>query len=885
LTALLVAAGLCPSVPADPPPGRDLVRRWIRELGDDDFQRRQEATKRLWEAGAAAEADLLAAANSSDPEVGWRARDVLDRFKWADYPDTPERVRALVKRYLAGDRGASQPIIKDLFECGSAGCKAVLKIYRAEEDAGLRRRLLALIGNELPRAVPGLMAEDSFDTLELVVEFALDEQVHLSRADDGRSAFSNYAAYWTLRGKLDERIGALQSQLRKSRGDQKAWTALAYLYRAKGDLAKARNAAEQSGRSDLVSDLLLEAGAWKELAGRPVGSETTHDAERLGLMAAYHRLAGDAKSFDDATAELRKLGQASKDDEGTAGLVAKSLFLNDRPRDALDLLVQCGDRALAFQVLVAQMKFAEAFKLVEAERAANGKQLAALEILAARTYCGLGQKEKALPVFARYGDRINADADATWFETLVESELRVGLKDEAFAHAARAMALSEDKGLDKRLLPKLFPNKAERAEAWWAYLRQPEPARDAGDVLKEIAELLRGKVGAREIHRLAVGAKDTLKTTPSDGADAAQQAARREQAEQLGLAIADAALAAGEGDLAMSTLEKIGTSAALVKLGDIFSERKQWSQAAERYRRAKDADRNKPLALFLWGRALAMAGQDSDGRRRMEQSHWLALGNEEARCEFADELARRGLTAASRREYSLLQRVSQPASYYSGEALRRQAVEARARQDMLRSADYEERSMLRCLHIYVTFVRPEAYVGVPALVHRQRAQGLLAAGQVDQALREADLCLDLLPGEVDVPITLMPGLVKAGRQKEAEALYRRVAGVFEEVARTYPKCGWCRNTSAWLSACCRRDLDSALALARKAVELEPETAGYYDTLAEVHFQRGEMEQAIAAQKKAIELDPKKGYYRKQLKRMEGGAATSPRPAEDDDDSD
>lgn len=267
----------------------------------------------------------------------------------------------------------------------------------------------------------------------------------------------------------------------------------------------------------------------------------------------------------------------------------------------------------------------------------------------------------------------------------------------------------------------------------------------------------------------------------------------------------------------------------------------------------------------------------------MEQSHWLALGNEEARYEFADELSRRGLVEASRREYSLLLRLSQPASYYAGEAMRRQAMDARAKQDMLRSADNEERSMLRCLHIYVTFVRPEAYVGVPALVHRQRAQGLLVAGKVDEAMREAYMCLDLLPGEVDLPISLQPGLVKAGRQKDAEALYRRVAAVFEDIAKTYPKCGWCRNTEAWLSACCRRELDTALAQARQAVELEPDTAGYYDTLAEVHFQRGEKDLALAAQKKAIALDPKKVYYRKQLKRMEAGDATSPRPSEDDDD--
>ena len=73
-----------------------------------------------------------------------------------------------------------------------------------------------------------------------------------------------------------------------------------------------------------------------------------------------------------------------------------------------------------------------------------------------------------------------------------------------------------------------------------------------------------------------------------------------------------------------------------------------------------------------------------------------------------------------------------------------------------------------------------------------------------------------------------------------------------------------------MSACCRRNLDKALQHAEKAVELSPSTAGYLDTLAEVHFQRGDKDKAIAMQKRAVKLNPKKSYYRKQLKRLEAG---------------
>ena len=90
------------------------------------------------------------------------------------------------------------------------------------------------------------------------------------------------------------------------------------------------------------------------------------------------------------------------------------------------------------------------------------------------------------------------------------------------------------------------------------------------------------------------------------------------------------------------------------------------------------------------------------------------------------------------------------------------------------------------------------------------------------------------------------------------------------------------NSAAWMSACCRRNLDKALEHARKAVELTPSNAGNLDTLAEVHFQRGEKDRAIALQKRVIVLDPKKAYFRKQLRRIEVGDPSAERPSEGDD---
>ncbi len=848
----------------------------MRDLGDDNFLVREEASRRLWAAGTAAEKALRGATGSPDAEVSRRARDILERFKWGIYPDTPKKVVELINRYQEGDRGGTQSLIRELFDNGAAGCRAVLKIANAEEDAGVRRRLFSQIANEMHRAMPFLLAGDELDTLALLLDAGLQQDVP--------GSVNHYVAYWTLRGKLDERIAAFRERAEKDAHDLKAREVLAYLYRAKGDAARAREAAEKCGRAELLKGLLQEAGDWKELAKLEAADDTPADAERLGFRAAYFRLAGDDKALGGVVAALkkeaakaaeRKPTEDTPEDEGAAFVAAKALFLNDRPADATEILVRYGNRVTAFEVMVARSRYRDALKLVDREKAENGKQLAELEIVAARTLWGLGEKDKARPVFARYGALLKPDAIAPWNETLVDAELRAGLREQAVAHAAAVMAAAKDAAIDRRLLQKLFPDESDKAEVWWDYLRKRDPKAAGPAVLREVGDILSGKLDPARLQQLIAGAPEVLKS----------QDPRPEVSEQWTLALAAAAAVAGQRGLARATLEKSSTEGAQLRLGDLLAEDKLWEAAAEAYRRAWEDDRQKPLPLFLWGRALAAAGHEAEGRRRMEQAHWLPLGNESRRYDFATALAQRGLTDAARKENELLLRVSQPASYHAGEAIRRAALAARAKGDYLLSADGQERAMLRCLRAYVSFVQPAAYVGVPALIHRQRARGHLAAGQFGDALREAALSLEAMPGDVDVAVLLVPGLEKAGRQRDADDLYGRVAAVLRAVCKDYPNSAWAHNSAAWLSACCRRELDEGLAHARRATELVPDVAGYQDTLAEVWFQLGRKDKAVLAQKRAVELDPKKPYYRKQLQRIEAGDPAATRPAEEEDEDD
>ncbi len=289
-----------------------------------------------------------------------------------------------------------------------------------------------------------------------------------------------------------------------------------------------------------------------------------------------------------------------------------------------------------------------------------------------------------------------------------------------------------------------------------------------------------------------------------------------------------------------------------------------------------------PLPLYLAGQALEKAGRVQEGKKWMEQAHWVSLGDEVARLELARELARRGHDEAAAREYRLILQVGHPGSFYAGEALRRAAADALARKDYRKAALGHEQAMLRCLQPYIDFVNPSAYLGVPAYVHRLRAAGDFKAGKVEEGLREVALAQALLPAGVEAPILAVPELERLGRKKEAAEVFDRAAAAYEKLCRDHPNCAWAHNSAAWLAACCRRNLEKGLAHAEKAVQLAPDSAGHLDTLAEVHFQLGHKDKAVELQKKVIRMEPNKVYFQLQLKRLEAGDPSAERPAEGDD---
>ncbi len=205
-------------------------------------------------------------------------RDILEKFKWGIYPDTPAEIVALLQAYHSTEGNPRREVLQKLLQRGPVGLQAVLKISKAEKDPKQRKDLGAQISSGLPAAFPQVLEDGKYDQFEALLELGHDSEIinHFQ-----------YTAYWLLRGKLDERIAHFRSALERTPTDKRCAETLAYLYRAKGDLSEASKAAEKSERADLLEGILYEAADWKALAARSDVAGTDNTMEKCAFRAAY----------------------------------------------------------------------------------------------------------------------------------------------------------------------------------------------------------------------------------------------------------------------------------------------------------------------------------------------------------------------------------------------------------------------------------------------------------------------------------------------------------------------------------------------------------------------------------------------------------------------
>jgi tetratricopeptide (TPR) repeat protein len=879
LAVVIVASLVLHAWPIDSPqaapPSKEQIARWIRQLGSQDFGAREEASRKLWEAGQAAEDAVAAASKDEDMEVRRRASVLHDRFKWGIYPDTPKTLADLINRYQGAGNDQRYELVRSFLYQGVPGCRALKRIVQAEPDPAVRQQLATnLLYKELPQAMPVLLEEQQYAVVENILDITLDVDIE--------TTIAHYVAYWLLRGRIDERI-AYHTSLEGKENRRQA-EILTYLHRGKGDEPAALAAARRSGNDRLIDGMLFEMAAWKELAFRgnavheSLGGDTR--AEQFAHRATFHHLAGNTAAAQDTFEEMRRYQKTlPRNDHNEQDVIASAFVVNDLPDDAVEALKTRGAWSLAYEILVARFRFAEAEALVAKARDAGYPDLVYLELKQARTWSLLGDKEKALPVFARHASRLQKEMTSHRLDDLIEEEMRAGLTDLAFEHAG--VVLDAQQGISRGyndILRLLFPRRYRTAIALRYTVFWGNKGVYPSTVLNRLRPLLTGQAPKKEaIALLDAEIPALLQGGPDKDFDTAVW---ETLAEVASLADLDAR--------SQTCLEKADSVASLIKLGDRQAGNRQWETAARYYQKAFNKDlqsrdfNGRPLALYLYGHSLVQAGRDKEGREAMLRAYWLPLGNEVIRHDFAVELLKRGEVRDSQRENGMILRSGAIAGWTRAEANRRNALAALSRKEYLACAAALQQESMWALTKDDGFMPsssrpPAAWLASSASIHRYSALGLIKTGKVTEAIKETELAQTILPSDLDPVIDLIPELEALGRGDEATALYRRGRAVFEQLLKDHPRSAEGHNGVAWVGACCHRDLDVALVHARKAVELAPEIAAYHDTLAEVFFQMGQKDRAIETLRKAESLFANGLHFQKQLERLQAGDPKAIRP--------
>jgi tetratricopeptide (TPR) repeat protein len=891
LALLLVCSAAVAAPDAAGLPATEEIARAIRELGAAEFAVRQAATDLLWKAGPAAEPALRSAMRSTDPEVRTRSAALLGRLELGITPDTPAEIAVLIDQFrFTSDPNERRQAIRQLQAKGQ--WQSVMTLIRHERDPQQRRLLGTVVAADASKLIRPLVARGELAQAGEFLEL-------ISASDAGRS---QWAAFLLLTGGLERAIDELRSKAASAMTAEDA-ARLAFLLRAQGDKTGAIEAAANAGDMILRINLLAEAQQWADAA--PLAEQLlARNPQRLeagAFAATFYRLAGQTADYERI---IERLSKAARIDELTenpsaerandpfatpptrpvqtsAWTVAETLLVNEQAAAALPILRKTQPQ-WAHLIHWRQHRHAEALELVgiapdlpldqPLDRAwfnklpappgdANVQQAArfALAIQVARHLKELGRRKQAEQMIADVlyglasapgdrGQRLTQLATLNW---------QLGRFDEVPSDAAQAIAAgAAPAGIYKSLLKTADP----LAAPWYELLLRDDPLADRQKTFAKALWLTvpqppRDRVPADWRQVIAAAQAAAAKLSP------AQKAQRLYLLGQTCEIRGDRKLAAELFGEAAAYYAAAALKAADLKLAD-----EDWSGAAGLYQRAAKTAADEELAGFLHGYVLAQAGDEAAGKKLMQGAALAALAPE-ARLKLAEGLAARGLKREAIEQFELARRTALPDSTTAATAAQKHGNLIN-RQEPSPAADDWQQLLLHVLNANTNFTEVEHYLSLTQLVHQMRIRAALAAGDKERVQAELARCEAILPADIRLLVALIPRLDRGGMRELADDLFARGLTAHQTTLAQFPESATFLNNAAWLCARSQRKLDEALALATKATELAPTEASYQDTLAEVHFQRGDRAPAVAAAERAAERSPLSKLFAARLKHFQ-----------------
>ncbi len=888
----------------------------VRDLANPNFRDRDAATRELWKLGEMARPALEQVLKDGSPEAAGRAEGILAKFDWGIMPDTPKDVLAQIQAFRDGKPTDRESALLKLADGGAEGHHALRLLLvkdvpdRPDVPSGTaRRQLFVTLGKAIAARVPVLLFDGKTAEAESLLEMNL-----LGPSEDHAR---DYVLFMAARGRTVAAFERL-TELRKRRpNDLGVAVALVYAHRAAGDGDQAKVllkelAASHPQLEGRYDNLLVDLGEWAELIDRPARDPNTAE----GLKAFRLRLAGKA---DEADAILKDL--LSADTSYSRGFsiepAAIGLFVNGRTADGLSRLKATESAPhVAADIHIARLEYAAAHDLIKAglaeengtvsdgDDARTRRTLHTLyKLKRARLLEQLGERESALQLLYALDDV--ADRSDRGVQTeLVRTAIRSGFPNVAAGFLGKMQARWDDTGGGSTTTvydpyEALFEGDADAARFWWKVVRFADVRGNPADQMCTVRDLLTGKLKPDAV-------AGWFKTS-------AEYAAKSEQADHMtpvsaeavrhALALAAAHRANGDTKSAVAVLEAFAdrgehkrtessrawtfgldeTFRLWVDLGDWLCELGRHSDAAKRLEQGWRLHPNNAVLLYLSGKALVAAGQEKEGKRRMELAHVVPLGNPQLRGRFLEELVNRGEKADMRVEIA---RIAECAwgvdSNTSGNVWNQVGRAGVVLHEYATAAAAQRKSQHFVLKTSnIVYVEGYAYANVPALVRGLDARRLVTAGKVSDGLAVAAEALAMLPTHTETLHGMVALLDKRGETAAADKLFASAWDRYAAAIKTNPKSAWLKHQAAWLAVGCRREKETALKYAADAVADDPDHRGYRETLAEAHFRNGDRAKASELMTALVSEDRRSWHYKRQLERYKSAAFDTPLPFQDE----
>ena len=335
-----------------PAPTEEEIQQAVSDLSSTEFQKREKAARLLWEGGRAAKPFLEAAvAKSDDLEAKLRAEQILKKFRYGIYPDTPPELAEILMLFRDGNQQQRRSIFAQLMQ--KQDVDTVLDLLETLPAEERNSYATTLFRNSADQLVAPLIIRGDMKRAETILGI-------MSHQNNGAR---DLAAFHFFTGNIEKAIAAEKGKS----DDPSRFSRLAALLRAKGDLEAAKNAAKDIpdvGTRTAVADAIAisqgDIATYLKTLGLPSargGAINLENAETLSLFLTKARLEGNQEQIATTSEKLRSLVDVDPDQ---IWYVTEAYLINDDPEAALELLKskpQWTDRAA--EILFEQRRPAE----------------------------------------------------------------------------------------------------------------------------------------------------------------------------------------------------------------------------------------------------------------------------------------------------------------------------------------------------------------------------------------------------------------------------------------------------------------------------------------------------------------------------------------------